>query len=161
MSTTHYNKLVRRKPVHHRRSPSRRRRDLSEGAGVLHAALHPGPDRHAGKGRRPGHPRNLQEHSAPPGHPDRRGDRRAGAGALHSHPHQHRPDQGALQQRAVGKAVKQMDVNGNTIEIFPSKRSAAERTGINARSISDAIAGVQKTAGGYKWACADINNDDG
>ena len=56
---------------------------------------------HAGARGRPGHPRNLQEHSASFGHPDRRGDRRAGAGALHSHPHQHRPDQGALQQRAV------------------------------------------------------------
>ena len=59
-----------------------------------------------------------------------------------------------------GKAVKQMDVNGNTIEIFPSKRSASERTGINARSISDATAGVQKTAGGYKWAYVDFNDDD-
>ena len=80
---------------------SRRRRDLSEGAGVLHAALHPGADRHAGARRRSGYIGNIQKYSAPLGHPDRRGDRRAGAGALHSHPHQHRPDQGALQQRAV------------------------------------------------------------
>lgn len=54
-----------------------------------------------------------------------------------------------------GKSVVQMNIDGRTIAVFPSKRAAAEKTSVNVRGISDAIDGIQKTAGGYRWAYFD------
>ena len=53
--------------------------------------------------------------------------------------------------RRRGKAVFQMDDNGNTIKEFISVAAASEETGVNAKSIRDAAGGIQKTAGGYRW----------
>lgn len=55
----------------------------------------------------------------------------------------------------VGRAILQIDVDGNTIAEYPSKRAAASSTGINTRGISDVLDGVQKTAGGFVWKYKD------
>ena len=49
------------------------------------------------------------------------------------------------------KAVKQLDIHGNVINTFVSLNDAAEKTGINATSISKAIHGHIRTAGGFVW----------
>ena len=51
----------------------------------------------------------------------------------------------------IGRAILQMDLEGNIVAEYPSKRAAAASTGINVRGISDALDGVQKTAGGFVW----------
>ena len=51
----------------------------------------------------------------------------------------------------IGQAILQMDANDGIIAEYPSKRAAASATGINDRGISDALDGVQKTAGGFIW----------
>lgn len=58
----------------------------------------------------------------------------------------------------IGKPILQSDVNGKRIAVFPSKRAASRATGINERSISDVLSGVQKTAGGFKWSYAKKDN---
>lgn len=50
-----------------------------------------------------------------------------------------------------GKAVIQLDLNGNIINHFHSLNEAENETGINATSISKVINGHIKTAGGFVW----------
>ncbi len=48
--------------------------------------------------------------------------------------------------------IRQMDLEGNEIKIFPGGQIEAEKhTGINCACISNAINGKSKTAGGFKW----------
>ena len=49
------------------------------------------------------------------------------------------------------KPIEQYDKNGNLIQTFPSIRSASTSLQINVKSISDALNGRQKSAGGYIW----------
>lgn len=51
----------------------------------------------------------------------------------------------------VAKKVLQLDEDGNLIAEYESIGQAVKRTGISYRGISDVLAGVQKTAGGYVW----------
>ena len=55
----------------------------------------------------------------------------------------------------IGKAIIQMDMNDQQIAEYPSKRAASISTGVNVRSISDALSGIQKSAGGFKWKYSD------
>lgn len=71
-------------------------------------------------------------------------------------------------QKATGKIVNQYDLNGNFIQSFPSVKAAAESLGkVTSTSngatshISDVCRGKRKTAYGYKWKFADINNQAG
>ena len=50
-----------------------------------------------------------------------------------------------------GKAVNQIDMQGNIINHFNSLNEAERQTGINATSISKAIHGRTKIAGGFLW----------
>ena len=50
-----------------------------------------------------------------------------------------------------GRAVLQMDDDGNVIKEFGSITAAAQEIGVNSKSIRDAAIGVQKRAGGYHW----------
>lgn len=93
--------IIRRTVHHRRRGPPCLCRYISEGPVLLHAGIYSWSDRHTGAGRRQEHPGHLQEHRPQAGYPDRRGDWRAGSGAVHPHPHQHRLDQGTVQQRPV------------------------------------------------------------
>jgi len=49
------------------------------------------------------------------------------------------------------KTVYQLDLDGNTINVFESVLEAQRRTGINEASIRGVVYGKQKTAGKYKW----------
>lgn len=49
------------------------------------------------------------------------------------------------------KVVYQIDLNGTICAEFGSIRTAVRATGINRKSICDALRGRQKTAGGYIW----------
>lgn len=71
-------------------------------------------------------------------------------------------------QRAIGKVINQYDLDNNFIQSFPSVKAAAESLGkITLTSngatshISDVCRGKRKTAYGYKWKFADINNQAG
>ena len=56
----------------------------------------------------------------------------------------------------AGKKVLQIDpYSGELIKEFTSAKYASEETGINQKSIRDAIKGIQKTAGGYRWQFAE------
>lgn len=50
-----------------------------------------------------------------------------------------------------GRAVRQLDKDGNLVNQFPSITIAATTVGTNAKSIRDVLAGKQKTAGGFRW----------
>ena len=50
-----------------------------------------------------------------------------------------------------GKPVNQLDLQGNIVNRFLSLYEAEEKTGVNATSISKAINGHIKTAGGFLW----------
>lgn len=50
-----------------------------------------------------------------------------------------------------GRAVIQMDENGNVIKEFETVAAAAQEVGVNAKGIRDAANGIQKRAGGYCW----------
>ncbi len=52
----------------------------------------------------------------------------------------------------TGKTIFQVDSNGEVIGEFSTLRMAAERSGVNRKSIRDVINGRQKTAGGFYWA---------
>ena len=52
---------------------------------------------------------------------------------------------------ATGRAIIQMDDNGNIIRKYISIAEAVRETGVNSKSIRDAAKGVQKHAGGYCW----------
>lgn len=49
------------------------------------------------------------------------------------------------------KAILQYDLHDKLIAEFPSLRQATNATGVNQRGISDALKGIQKTAGGFYW----------
>lgn len=51
----------------------------------------------------------------------------------------------------VAKSVIQIDLTGRTVAVYESIGQAAKATGVNRRSISDALTGAQKTAGGFYW----------
>lgn len=50
-----------------------------------------------------------------------------------------------------GRRVRQLDLEGNCINEFPSIAIAAATVGTNAKSIRDVLIGKQKKAGGYRW----------
>lgn len=50
-----------------------------------------------------------------------------------------------------GKAILQLDSDGNIIKEFDTIAAAVREVGINSKSIRDAANGVQKRAGGYRW----------
>ena len=49
------------------------------------------------------------------------------------------------------RGVIQMDMQGKHIKTYPSRVSAEEETGIDARHIGSVCSGKRKSAGGYKW----------
>lgn len=51
----------------------------------------------------------------------------------------------------VPKAILQYDLDDKLIAEFPSLRQASSATAVNQRGISDALKGIQKTAGGFCW----------
>ncbi len=51
----------------------------------------------------------------------------------------------------LAKSVVQVSATGEKIAVYASIGKAAKATGVNRRSISDALSGVQKTGGGYIW----------
>lgn len=68
---------------------------------------------------------------------------------------------GTAQQKRVrynsglSRKVRQLDMNGNVINEFPSMKEAQRQTGIVSTSICFAIRGRYSHAGGYKWEYAD------
>lgn len=54
-----------------------------------------------------------------------------------------------------GKVIFQVDQNGEIISTYETIGQAAKLSGIDRRSISDALKGIQKTAGGFTWALGD------
>lgn len=61
-------------------------------------------------------------------------------------------ERAAESKQPTGRAMLQMDDNGNVIKEFETVSSAAIATGISPKSIRDAAKGVQKHAGGFRWA---------
>lgn len=51
----------------------------------------------------------------------------------------------------VAKKVLQLNEDGSLIAEYESIGQAVKQTGVSSRGISDVLAGVQKTAGGYIW----------
>lgn len=51
----------------------------------------------------------------------------------------------------AAKKVKQIDIKGNLIKIFPSAREAERKLGIIHTAIANVLAGRTKTAGGFIW----------
>ena len=56
--------------------------------------------------------------------------------------------------------VKQLDLNGNLIKTFTSKRSASRETGVNMGSLNNVLKGIQKTSKGYRWEYGEIDNSE-
>ena len=52
------------------------------------------------------------------------------------------------------RPVKQIDLNGNTINIFGSIKEAAQSTHTNNTKIGECAKGNRKSAGGFKWRYA-------
>lgn len=50
-----------------------------------------------------------------------------------------------------GRAIFQMDDDGNIIKEFDTIAAAVQEVGVSSKSIRDAANGVQKRAGGYRW----------
>ena len=50
-----------------------------------------------------------------------------------------------------GRAILQMDDDGNVIKEFDTIAAAVQEVGVSSKSIRDAANGVQKRAGGYRW----------
>ncbi len=55
-------------------------------------------------------------------------------------------------KQPIGRAMLQMDDDGNVIKEFETVSAAAIATGISPKSIRDAAKGVQQHAGGFRWA---------
>ena len=55
------------------------------------------------------------------------------------------------------KKVSQYDLNGNFIKTYDAALCAASETGISFSSISNAVTGKTKTAGGFQWRYADVD----
>ena len=51
----------------------------------------------------------------------------------------------------MGKAVKQLDKDGNVVNTYRSIKIASGMTGVSRTSISNSLSGLSKTAGGFKW----------
>lgn len=56
--------------------------------------------------------------------------------------------------KAQGKAIKQIDANGNIKAEYPSVSEAHRQTGVHTSCIIHVCQGKRKTAGGYKWQYA-------
>lgn len=54
-----------------------------------------------------------------------------------------------------GKVIYQVDENGEVLATYKTMREAEKKTGVNHRSISDALKGIQKKAGGFTWVLGD------
>lgn len=54
-------------------------------------------------------------------------------------------------KQSRGRAILQMDDDGNIIKEFDSIAAAVQEVGVSSKSIRDAANGVQKRAGGYHW----------
>lgn len=52
----------------------------------------------------------------------------------------------------ISRKVKQLDLNGELIQVYNSMYEAGKKTGCNHRHISEVCSGKRKTTGGYKWA---------
>ena len=50
-----------------------------------------------------------------------------------------------------GRAILQMDDEGNTIKEFDTIAAAVREVGVSSQSIRDAANGVQKRVGGFRW----------
>lgn len=61
-------------------------------------------------------------------------------------------------QTNQNKHIYQVAVDGEVIAEFPSINSAVKQTGINRKSISSVLNGLQKTAGGYLWVYSNISS---
>lgn len=57
----------------------------------------------------------------------------------------------SVPKKPRGRAILQMDDNGNIIKEFDSITAAVQEIGVSSKSIRDAANGVQKRAGGYHW----------
>ena len=55
----------------------------------------------------------------------------------------------------AGRAIYQMDDEGNIIAEYISVSLASKTSGVNPKSIRDAAKGVQKHAGGFVWRYKD------
>ncbi len=62
-------------------------------------------------------------------------------------------------QKGQGRAIIQLDDDGNILAEYPSVTKASETVGVNTKSISDAAKGKQKHAGGFCWKYKDEIND--
>ena len=58
-----------------------------------------------------------------------------------------------------GRRVRQLDLDGNLINEFPSIATAAATVGTNTKSIRDVLMGKQKKAGGYRWEVVETTED--
>lgn len=63
-------------------------------------------------------------------------------------------------KKTKGKAVLQMDDDGNIIKEFETIADAAREIGIDNKCISDATKGKQKHAGGYRWELKENKEKD-
>lgn len=57
----------------------------------------------------------------------------------------------SVPKQSRGRAILQMDDDGNIIKEFDSIAAAVQEVGVSSKSIRDAANGVQKRAGGYHW----------
>ncbi len=55
-------------------------------------------------------------------------------------------------KQSRGRAIIQMNDNGNIIKEFETIAAAVQEVGVSSKSIRDAANGVQKRAGGFRWA---------
>lgn len=69
-----------------------------------------------------------------------------------------REELGLPLRKQTGKAVIQMDMNGNEIGRYPSFHAAARVVGGNYENISCAARGKREKAYGFKWRELDENN---
>ena len=60
-------------------------------------------------------------------------------------------DAAAQPKHPRGRAIVQMDDDGNIIKEFETIAAAVQEVGVSSKSIRDAANGVQKRAGGFRW----------
>ena len=58
-----------------------------------------------------------------------------------------------------GKVILQVDQYGEVVATFNTVGQAARLSGVSRRSISDALKGVQKTAGGFSWSLVNAETE--
>lgn len=71
---------------------------------------------------------------------------------------QHTQRQSDRASKASGRAIIQMDDDGNVIAEYPTVTEAASAVGISMKSIRDAAKGIQRHAAGFCWRYKDDNN---